>query len=391
LSRPPEDIEAWPFDPSGEGVARRHFEVARDLKTRLDRYLQNRLKGISRSKIQKLIACGAATVNGAPAKASHKLLEGDRVEVLLPPPAIPGITPEPIPLSILYEDEDFIVVNKQADLIVHPARGHLSGTLVNGLLWHFQREAAQEAGLSRVGLAEQRPGVVHRLDRYTTGVMVVAKRDATHWAIASQFENRQVLKAYLAVVHGNPDPAGGVIEAPIGPHPTMREAYAVRHDPRAKPSVTLYRVREQYAGYALVELELKTGRTHQIRVHLSWLGHPIAGDIMYGGEPIGEREIRQPPRPAGARRMLSFARSRAEGTRIEGQAAAREDLVIATPALHAALLRIRHPRTDEPVTFQASLHEPMATLVRRLRERPAAGPVVDRGWWVDPARILGQR
>src|SRR5690606_595357 len=166
-------------------------------------------------------------------------------------------------------------------------------------------------GLSGVGSGELRPGVIHRLDKHTTGVIVVAKDDEDHWKIARQFEDRKTLKAYMAVVHGNFDTEGGVVDAPIGKHPTIREAMAVRHDSVGKPSVTLYRVREQYEGYSRVELQLRTGRTHQIRVHMSYLGHPLVGDILYGGEVVGPAEIAEPPIAAGSRNFVNFARPKA--------------------------------------------------------------------------------
>ena len=216
---------------------------------------------------------------------------------------------------------------------------------------------------------------------------MVAKSDDAHWGIARQFADRTTLKAYLAVVHGNVDPPGGVIEFPIGKHPTIREAYAVRHDRNAKPAVTLYRVREQYRGYSLVELELKTGRTHQIRVHLSYIGHPIVGDIIYGGEPIGTSELDDPPVAAGFRRDLTFAREKEAGQRIEADALSRDDLILAHPALHAALLSFTHPATGQMVEFTAPLHEPMAGLVAELRRRRIDAPVADDGYWIDLACI----
>jgi len=382
------------------------FTIRRNVTRRLDVYLQQRLKGISRNRIQKLIELGHVTVNDLERKASTTISRGDRIEVCLPPQAVRTIEPEPIPLSVVYEDEWLIVINKQRNLIVHPARSHLSGTLLNGLAYRFQQ--AQERvgqtsvarttrgfkqydrlhnggvdGLSGVGASQFRPGIVHRLDKDTTGVMVVAKSDKSHWAIARQFEQRQTLKAYLAVVHGNMDTVGGVIEAPIGKHPTIREAHAVRHDSMGKPSVTIFRVREQFAGYSLVELELKTGRTHQIRVHLSYMGHPIVGDILYGGEAMGNHELDNPPLAAGSRRHLNFAREKAEGLRQLAAAGTRDDLILAHPALHAALLRINHPHTDQPITFTAPLHSPMSGLVQALRNRPIDGPTAKEGFWID--------
>lgn len=246
-------------------------------------------------------------------------------------------------------------------------------------------------GLSAVGAGEFRPGIIHRLDKNTTGCLVVAKTDVAHWRIARQFENRTVLKAYLAVVHGNFDTGGGVIEQPLGTHPTIRQAQAVRHDSSGKHSVTLYRVREQYQGYCLLELELKTGRTHQIRVHLSYLGHPVAGDIMYGGMPIGPAQLDDPPHVPGGRTHLNFAQDKTEGERLEALAAERRaagDMIIATPALHAALLGFEHPTQQRPVTFIAPMHAQMATLIAELRKRPADGPVAKSGYNVNLEEVI---
>jgi len=372
-----DDDEAW---------IHRHFVLKRETADRLDKFLCMRLGGASRHQIQKLIQQGGVTVNGKTAKASQPLRRGDVIDAVIPPPPVPHCHPEPIPLNILYEDEHLIVLNKQSGMIVHPARSNLSGTLINGLAYHFQQQARageDGPGLSCVGAGDLRPGVIHRLDKNTTGVIVFAKSEIAHWKVAKQFEDRTTLKVYLAVVHGQPDGVGGVIDLPIGKHPTIREAQAVRYDSLCKPSVTLYRVRERYAGYALVELELKTGRTHQIRVHLSHMGHPIAGDILYGGEPIGYAELDAPPSAAGARRHLNFARPKAEGERIDQVAAGREDMILSHPALHAALLRVHHPIRRETMRFTAPLHEPMATLVRELRKRPATGPVAKDGVWID--------
>lgn len=402
--------EAQPDDAVSEGPEQRQFVVRNDINKRLDVYLHDRLKGISRSKVQKLIDLGGVTVNSQSPKASTHIRAGDVINVILPPMASRRILPEPIPIEVLYEDDDIIVLNKQAGLIVHPARSNLSGTLINGLAYRFKQqvEAAggtykdrhtrgfmardrrksefepqgDVAGLSSVGAQEFRPGIIHRLDKNTTGVIVVAKNDEAHWLIARQFEDRVTLKAYLAIVHGNPDTVGGAIEAPIGKHPTIREAMAIRHDSGGRHALTLYRVREQYRGYALVELELKTGRTHQIRVHLAQIGHPIVGDILYGGEPIGRTELDHPPIPA-ARRAVVFAREKSEGQRIETQAAARPDILLTYPALHAALLRFKHPTTGQMVTFTAPLHGPMMTLLRELRQRRIHAPVVREGYWVD--------
>lgn len=390
VTLPPEPAPEGEEEAEENGAEHRRFVLTKDAKNRLDKFLQNRLKSVSRHQLQKLIALGGVRVNDQQPKPSTKLKKGDVVDVILPPRPAKEILPEPIPLDILYEDEAFIVVNKQADLIVHPARGQITGTLLNALAHHFQQQTGRgEAGLSTVGRQDLRPGVVHRLDRNTTGVIVVAKQDESHWLLARQFEDRTNLKAYLAVVHGNPELPGGAIEQPIGKHPTIREAMAVRHDSSSKHALTLYRVRERYRGYSLVELELKTGRTHQIRVHLSYLGHPIVGDILYGGEPVGLRELDEPPIAAGARPNLTFARNKEEGQRIEQAATARSDLIIATPALHAALLRLTHPLTQQTMTFTAPVPDPMRTLIRELRRRPAPGPVAQQGYWVDLNQALG--
>ena len=389
-----------------DGAEQRRWILSRNAQHRLDKYLQNRIKGSSRSQVQKLIDLGGVKVNGKPTKASQKLRENDVVDVILPPRPATHLIPEDIPLHILYEDDDMIVINKQANLIVHPARSHLTGTLLNAIAFHFKEQAESaneideamllETNLSSVGKEGNpdrgegpRPGIVHRLDKNTTGVIILAKRDETHWKLSKQFENRTNLKCYLALVHGCPEPAGGAIDAPIGKHPSYREAMAVRNDNQGRDSLTLYRVRERYEGYSLVELELKTGRTHQIRVHLSYIGCPIVGDIIYGGEPIGETEIVQPPAmPAGSRPFLTFARSKDEGRAVEQAAANREDMILAHPALHAALLKIKHPLTDQWMTFTAPLHEPMRGLIRRLRQRPADGATITDGTHIDLTQTI---
>jgi 23S rRNA pseudouridine1911/1915/1917 synthase len=216
----------------------------------------------------------------------------------------------------------------------------------------------------------------------TTGVILFGKQDESHWLLAKQFEDRTNTKAYLAVVHGNPSPQAGTIDQPLGKHPTIREGHAVRHDSTGKHALTLYRVREQYDGYALVEVQIKTGRTHQIRVHLQYLGHPIVGDLLYGGELVGPREIAQPPHPAGGRPHLNYARPKEEGKKLERQALDRlaqgdahpdGPVIMHYPALHAGYLQVRHPLHRHPMTFTAPLHEPMLSLVRALRKHPHPG------------------
>lgn len=370
------------------GVQPVRYTLSKDSNHRLDKFLQNRIKGFSRHQIQRLISLGGVSVNDKTPKASTKLKKGDVIDVLIPPRPAVDLSPEPIPLEVLHEEHGFIVINKQAGLIVHPARSHLSGTLLNALAYHFQQNMEDKAALSAVGKDDARPGVIHRLDKNTTGVIILAKQDDQHWKLAKQFEDRTNLKVYLAIVHGCPEPPGGVVNEPIGKHPTIREAMAVRHDSTSRDSVTIYRVRERYKGYSLVELELKTGRTHQIRVHMSYIGHPLVGDIIYGGEPVGYPEIETPPRPAAARPHLTFARTKEEGQRMEAEAAERTDLLMATPALHAALLRMRHPDTHQPMTFTAPVHGPMRKLVKELRKSPAPGPVVTDGVYLDIQKTI---
>ncbi len=374
-----------------DGAQHRRYTLQRDIKRRLDRYLTTRLPGLSRSRLQKLINERTVTVNGQLPKASTVVKQGDVIDIVVPPPPIKQIPAEPIPLDVLYEDKHLIVINKQADLVVHPARSNLTGTLVNGLAHYFQdvNDNGLEA-LSSVGVDEFRPGIVHRLDKDTTGAIVVAKTDEAHWRLGKRFEQRHVQKYYLAIVHGQMSPPGDVIDQPIGKHPQVAEAYAVRNDGGgyARDAVTIYRVREVFDGFSLVELELKTGRTHQIRVHLTWLGFPIIGDIIYGGEPFGEPALAAPPAAAGAQPMLTFARSKAEGVKIWDKLMAREDMLLKRPALHAAVLRFAHPMTDEPVDIAAPLKPDMRHVLDRLRaERHTSGPLAAVGACVDLAKI----
>ncbi|MCC6679295.1 MAG: RluA family pseudouridine synthase [Phycisphaeraceae bacterium] len=378
-------------EPAGEHY---RWVLGKDAKSRIDKYLQNRIRSISRNKIQQLIELGNVTVNGKTTKPSAHLREGDVVEASLPPRPSFSIEPEHIPVEVLYEDDDLIVINKPAGMIVHPARGQLSGTLLNALAWHFQQQGSGD--LSDVGKQDARPGVVHRLDRNTTGVIVVAKRDETHWLISKQFEHRTNLKCYLAVVHGCPDPPCGAVDEPIGRHPTVHEAMAVRHDSAGRHALTLYRLRERYKGYSLMELELKTGRTHQLRVHLEYIGHPIVGDIIYGGEPIGPAELDEPPHAKGSRPFLNFATTKPEGLKIYEQIEQRGDVLMSTPALHAALLQLRHPVTNRSMTFTAPVPSPMKDLIRELRQRTPNAAVSPSGgggggWHVDLEQATGEK
>lgn len=316
------------------------FELTRNLDRRLDRFLTDRVPFLSRTALQRLIKEEAVTVNGRVPKASTRLHRGDRVVALLPPPPSSEIKAEQIPLDILFEDDHLVVVNKQPDLIVHPARSHKSGTLINALAWHFLHNTG--GTLSTVGEDIARPGVVHRLDKHTSGVMVCAKSDTAHWRLAKQFELRRTEKRYLALVHGEVEPEADLIDLPLGKHPTVREKYAVRHDEAGKASQTLYRVREIYEGYSLVEVELRTGRTHQIRVHMAHTGYPLVGDDLYSGKhrTVGDFD---PAQPDAAAPLLT------------------------RQALHAARLGVDHPITGVRMVFEAPMWPDLARAVALLR------------------------
>lgn len=334
-----EDILERPIPIDDEHAERVRLRIRRRLPgRRLDKYLHSRFPRLSRTTIQRLIKQGAITVNGTTTKPSYEMCGGDLIELVIPPPEPREVVPEYIPLDIVYEDEYVLGLNKPAGIICHPARGDQTGTLVNGLVYY--------AGQLSHGEDPFRPGIVHRLDKHTTGIMLVAKTDEAHWRLALQFERRLVQKTYLAIVHGNPHLDGDTIDAPIGLHPVVREKFAVMVRENkidlARSAVTGYEVAERYDGYALVKLFPKTGRTHQLRVHMSYIGHPIAGDTMYGGRAVSAFDI-------------------------TGQGSVEP--IFAHQALHAWRVAFRHPILETPMELEAPFAPPFKELVNLLRSK----------------------
>jgi 23S rRNA pseudouridine1911/1915/1917 synthase len=299
---------------------------------RLDLFLADKLPEFSRATLRRAIDAGFVLVDGTAAKPAARLKALSEVIVQQVDVPRKGPAPEPIPLSILYEDDAIVVVDKRAGMIVHPARGHWEGTLASALAHHFGK-------LSERG-GPTRPGIVHRLDRDTSGVIVVAKNDQAHDALASQFKARNVAKEYLAIVVGVPDRDQDVIDEPIGDHPTQREKKAIRReDASARPAVTYFDVLERFAGYALLRARPKTGRTHQIRIHLAHVGYPVLCDRLYGGRAeITELELI--PRE----KMSQYERATIERS---------DQPLLARQALHAHRLSFAHPTTGELMQFEA--------------------------------------
>ncbi|HYY06707.1 MAG TPA: RluA family pseudouridine synthase [Candidatus Limnocylindria bacterium] len=293
--------------------------------TRLDRWLADRLPELSRVRLQALIEAGRVRVDGAVRKAAARLAGGERVEVEIPPPAAEELVPEPTALSVVFEDAHVLVVEKPAGIVVHPGAGHARGTLAAALLAH----APEVAGVG----GPRRPGIVHRLDKDTSGLLVVAKSKAAYDALVAQLARRSVTRRYLAVVHGRVRADEGVIDRPIGRHPRDRVRMAVRPTGQGRRAVTRYRVLERLRGFTLLEVSLETGRTHQIRVHLASLGHPVAGDDVYGGR-------RREPLP----------------TPLEGL------------ALHAVRLAFVHPATGRPLEFASPVPARIERLLSQLRD-----------------------
>lgn len=295
-------------------------EYARE---RIDKYItESWEEEISRSQVQQWIEGGYVTVGGRPVKANYKLAAGDEISVAVPEPAASELTPEAIPLDVAYEDSDVIVINKPRGMVVHPAAGHPSGTLVNALMYHCK-------DLSGIN-GEIRPGIVHRIDKDTSGLIMAAKNDASHNSLAAQLKAHSVTRQYLAVVQGNMSHDQGTVDAPIGRDPHDRKLYTVT-EKNSKRAVTHFTVVERFGDCTLLQLQLETGRTHQIRVHMKFIGHPLVGDPVYG---------------------------RSKGVHMEGG-----------QALHAAVLGFVHPASGEYMEFSAPLPEDMEDLLARLRSR----------------------
>jgi 23S rRNA pseudouridine1911/1915/1917 synthase len=368
-------------DPIHETLVEIAVPPGQEPGVRLDQYLTDRLPNVTRSKVQRGIREGRVTVNGAAqTKPAYPVQPGDRIvcRILRPPPV--EVVPEPIPLDVVYEDAWLLVVNKPAGMVVHPAYGHRSGTLVNALLHHvgagplaaedLEREEGEEdedaegdaVGLSTAGAGPRfegdptvRPGLVHRLDRDTSGLLVVAKDDATHAALAAQFAGRATRRRYLGIVWGVPEPPAGRVETWLGRDPRDRKRVAVRPEGQGKWAATNYETVEAFRHTALVAFRLETGRTHQVRVHALHLGHPLLNDVPYGGDRLRAG-------PDTARRRQFFA-----------------NLFAAMPrhALHAHTLGFRHPATGQDLDFEAPLPGDMALVLARLRE--VEGGTVDGG------------
>jgi len=322
-------------DPQAQsGVSTRYdFTVPDELEgARLDVCLAELSREWTRSRVRKLIDDGVVQLNGGPCKASTTVHAGDLVVVLEPPPRPLDVVAEDIPLDIISEDADLLVLNKPAGLVIHPAAGNPSGTLVNALLHHC-RDLSGIAGV-------ERPGIVHRLDKDTSGIMVVAKTDRAHLALSIAFRRHTVRKTYVAVCYGKPESPDGVIDAPIDRHPRHRQEMAVVSEGR--PARTLYEVEEEFAGTSKLSCRPVTGRTHQIRVHMAHIGHAIVGDPLYAG-----RQWRNLADPRAKAACRSFPRQ----------------------ALHAWRLVFEHPATKEEIAFEAPLPDDLQDLIELLRQR----------------------
>ncbi len=296
--------------------------IAEHSGERIDRFLSGNLEALSRSYIQKLLKESRILVNNNTVKANYKILEGDQIDIQIPEPEILDIRPENIPLDILYEDDDILIVNKPKGMVVHPSPGHYNHTLVNAVLYHCGDRLSGINGVLR-------PGIVHRIDMDTTGSLLICKNDHAHQILAEQLKDHSITRKYQAVVYGNLKADSGTVDAPIGRHPIDRKMMSTK-SPHGKRAVTHFTVLERFGNYTYIECTLETGRTHQIRVHMASVGHPILGDTVYG--------------PA----RCPF--------RLQGQ------------TLHAKTLGFVHPSTGEYMEFDAPLPEYFSALLDKLRQ-----------------------
>ncbi len=299
-----------------------HINVTDKADGRIDRYLAENLPNLTRSHIQKILDEGGVLVNQKPVKRSYVVKYKDSIDITVPDAREPDIEAEKMPLDIIYEDDDILVVNKPKGMVVHPAAGHDSGTLVNGLLEHCKGSLSGINGIMR-------PGIVHRIDKDTSGVLIVCKNDTAHTSIAAQLKEHSSKRRYYAIVNGVIKEDSGTVDAPIGRHPTERKKMCV-NEKNGKRAVTHYKVIERFDKYTFIECELETGRTHQIRVHMAYIGHPLLGDKVYGPAKC--------PYPW-----------------LEGQ------------ALHAGMLGIVHPGTGEWMEFNAPLPDYFVKLLKNLK------------------------
>ena len=317
---------------------------------RIDLYLTHHIENATRSKVQQAIAAGAVVVNGKTVKPSYKVSGGEMIDITFPSAQPPDVQPENIPLDIVYEDKNLLVVNKPAGMVTHPAFGHYTGTLVNALLYHCRQNLSTLNDVTR-------PGIVHRLDKDTSGLMVIAKDDATHAHLAGQFERRDIDREYWALVWGRfqgKEKKSGVIDAALGRSPSDRKKVIVWRD--GKHATTKYEVLEEYPFLSLLRLKLLTGRTHQIRVHLHYIGHPVFGDPTYGGLRIawGGTEKKKKEFVQLLLKMIS------------------------RQALHAKTIGFVHPVTKERMKFDSKVPVDIEDVLALLRDRVAADHNVDQ-------------
>lgn len=288
--------------------------------TRIDKYLSSLFDDTSRTYIQRLVKDGNILVNGNVCKSNYKLQSGDEIDVTIPEPVVANITPEDLPIDIIYEDSDVLIVNKGKDMIVHPAPGHYSGTLVNAIMFHCRDNLSQINGVMR-------PGIVHRIDKDTTGALVICKNDISHNFIAEQLKTHSITRKYVGIVQGIIKDDEGTINAPIGRHPIKRKEMAINYK-NGKEAVTHYKVLKRFSKYTYVEFQLETGRTHQIRVHMSSINHPLLGDEVYNHNKCPYK--------------------------LQGQ------------CLHAKKIGFVHPTTKEYVEFEAPLPEYFTKLLENV-------------------------